>query len=49
MDKCMIDCMIRGHLINLLYIMMKNMIMTYDQKQKSLPYGQIFNLYFLAL
>jgi len=46
MDKCMIDCMIRGRLINLLDIMMKNMILTHDQKQKSLPYGQSFNLYF---
>jgi len=46
MDKCMIDCMIRGHLINLLYIMIKNMILTHDQKQKSLPYDQSFNLCF---
>jgi hypothetical protein len=28
MDICLIDCMIRSHQINLLYIMIRNMIMT---------------------
>jgi len=44
-DICLIDCMIRGYQINLSFIMMKNMIMAYDkkqkQKQKSLSYGQV--------
>jgi len=34
-DICLIDCMIRGYQINLSFIMMKNMIMAYDKKQKN--------------
>jgi hypothetical protein len=40
MDMCLIDCVIRRWLINLLYIMIRNTIMPYDQKQKSISYGQ---------
>ena len=42
------DCIIRQRPINLPYIMMKNMIMTNNQKQKSLPYGQCLSTIFLA-
>jgi hypothetical protein len=40
MDMFLIDYIIRGHQINLLYIMIRNMIMAHNQKQKSLSYGQ---------
>ena len=32
--------MIRGRPINLSYIIIRNLIMTHDQKQKYIPYGQ---------
>ena len=40
MDMCLIHCMIRGRLINLVYIMIRNIIMAYNQKQKVFPYGK---------
>lgn len=43
---CLIECMIRGYPINLSYIMIINIIMTYDQKQKSLFYGQVLTSIF---
>jgi hypothetical protein len=39
MDICLIDCKIRGCRINLLYIMIKNIIMAHDHKQIFLSYG----------
>ena len=46
MDLCLIDCMIRGRPINLSYIIIRNLIMTHDQKQKSIPYGQCLTTIF---
>ena len=43
-----INCIIRQRPITLPYIMMKNMIMANNQKQKSLPYGQCLSTIFLA-
>lgn len=40
MDMCLIHCMIKGRLINLVYIMIRNIIMAYNQKQKFFPYGK---------
>jgi hypothetical protein len=40
MDMFLIDYIIRGHQINLLYIMIRNMIMAHNQKQKSFSYDQ---------
>jgi hypothetical protein len=34
MNMFLIDCMIKGHQINLPYMMMKNLIMAYDKKKK---------------
>jgi hypothetical protein len=39
MNICLIDCNIRGCRINLLYIMIKNIIMAHDHKQIFLSYG----------
>ena len=36
---CLIDYMIKGCPINLPEIMMKNMIMTHDEKKKTFPYN----------
>jgi hypothetical protein len=46
MDMCLIDCMIREHCINLPYIMMKNIIVAHDQKEKSLLYNQCLTVVF---
>ncbi|KAG5235412.1 Retrovirus-related polyprotein from transposon [Salix suchowensis] len=46
MELCLIDCMIQRRPINLPYIMIRNMILAYDQKQKALPYGQVFTTIF---
>ena len=43
---CLIECMIRVYPINLSYIMIRNIIMTHDQKQKSLSYGQVLTSIF---
>jgi len=40
MDMCLIHCMIKGRLINPVYIMIRNIIMAYNQKQKFFPYGK---------
>jgi hypothetical protein len=45
-DLCLIDCMIRRRTINFPYIIMKNLIMQNDKKQKSLPYGQCLTTIF---
>ena len=36
MNMFLIDCMTKGHQINLPYMMMKKLIMAYDKKNKSL-------------
>ena len=46
MELCLIDCMIQRRPINLPYIMIRNMILAYNQKQKALPYGQVFTTIF---
>lgn len=46
MDMCLIDCMIKNRLINLPYIIIQNIIMAHDQKQKPLPYGQALTFIF---
>lgn len=46
MNICLIYYIIRGCHINLPYIMMNNIIMPHDQKQKSLPYSQCLNIVF---
>jgi hypothetical protein len=47
MNLCLIDYIIRGCQINLSYIMMRNLIMAHDQKQKSLSYGQCLTTIFI--
>ena len=46
MELCLIDCMIQRRPINLPYILIRNIILAYDQKQKALPYGQVFTTIF---
>jgi len=46
MDMCLIDCMIKNRLINLPYIIIQNIIMAHDQKQKPLSYGQALTFIF---
>ncbi|KAF9662218.1 hypothetical protein SADUNF_Sadunf18G0030400 [Salix dunnii] len=46
MELCLIDCMIQRRPINLPYIMIRNMILAYNKKQKALPYGQVFTTIF---
>ena len=46
MELCLIDSMIQRRPINLPYILIRNMILAYDQKQKALPYGQVFTTIF---
>ena len=46
MELCLIDCMIKRRPINFPYIIMKNLIMENDQKQKFLPYSQCLTTIF---
>jgi len=46
MNMCLIDCMIRGCCINLPYIMMNNIIMAHDKKNKNLYHIVMFNYCF---
>jgi hypothetical protein len=46
MDMCLFDYMVKNRLINLPYIIIQNIIMAHNQKQKPLPYGQALTFIF---